>query len=736
MTEAPSIWRIAVPAPLRRLFDYLPPRGFEGPAPDPGVRVRVPFGRRTTVGVLVEIVDEASVDRSRLKPVAALLDEAPLLPESLMRLGRWAATYYHHPPGEVWAAMLPVLLRQGESPRVEGESYWWLADHPSGDPETLKRAPKQQAILDWLAERGRPASAAEIGERFDRWRPPIKALVEKGWVEQDFRSCLAEPAPADSTPPPELNPEQAEAVASVTEALGGFRPFLLEGVTGSGKTEVYLSLIERVLAAGNQALVLVPEIALTPQLVDRFRSRLGVPVGMLHSGLSDRERLCAWEKARTGEARVLLGTRSAVFTPLARPGLLIVDEEHDASFKQQEGFRYSGRDLAAVRGRIDDMSVLFGSATPSLETLNNALSGQYGHLHLTRRAGNARPPRIEVLDVRRRPLFEGVSEPLLERMGQHLEAGGQVLLFINRRGFAPQLICHDCGWVAECRRCDARMTFHKASGRLRCHHCGAERPLPDHCEACGGSDLQAMGQGTERIEQALAARFPEFGLVRIDRDTTRRKGALEAQLEGVRAGRSQILVGTQMLAKGHDFPDVTLVGVLGVDRGLFGIDFRSSERVAQVVMQVAGRAGRARRPGEVVIQTHHPDHPLLQALVTRGYGAFARSALAERREAGLPPASHLCLIRAESPDRQAPARFLEAAARAFPRDLAPSVEVLGPVVAPMERIAGRYRMQLLVQDRDRAPLHRALDRWLPVVESLPEGRRVRWSLDVDPQDLW
>lgn len=506
-------------------------------------------------------------------------------------------------------------------------------------------------------------------------------------------------------------------------------------MTGSGKTEVYLRLIAEVVARHGQVLVLVPEIGLTPQLVERFRRRLPGRLAVLHSGLGEGERQAAWLAARDGEIDVVVGTRLAVFTPLARPGLIVVDEEHDPSLKQQDGLRYSARDLAVRRARDWQVPIVLGSATPSLETLHNARRGRYEHLRLTHRAGGARPPRLNVLDVRGRPMHEGVSDALLARIGDHLGAAGQVLLFLNRRGYAPTLICHDCGWVAECRRCDAHMTFHRRRGRLRCHHCGAERAVDRVCPQCQSQSLMAMGQGTERIEGLMREHFPGIGVARIDRDTTARKGAFEALTAAVSSGEARILVGTQMLAKGHHFPQITLVGIVNADQGLFGADFRAAERMAQLVTQVAGRAGRAERPGEVYIQTHHPEHPLLLRLIRDGYASFAEAALAEREQAGLPPFAHLALLRAESTQPQAPHDFLAQAAAAAQGLACDGVELLGPVAAPMERRAGRVRAQLLLQAPRRVDLHRLLGPWARQLGTLPEARRVRWSLDVDPQDL-
>jgi primosomal protein N' (replication factor Y) len=728
------ILRIAVPSPLHRLFDYLPPRN-PHPAPLAGQRVRVPFGKGECVGILVEVAAESEVPLERLRPATAILDTEPLLPAELMRLLTWSSSYYHHPPGEVYASALPVTLREGGQPNRRGEIRWRLTEAGQGiEPASLNRAPKQGRMLAMLAQH--ELTTAQLSKAIEQPLPILRRLEEKGWVAGEEQPCLGSPAGAAAEQQPELNGAQGDAVMAIHEAAGSFQALLLDGVTGSGKTEVYLQAIAPLIAAGQQVLVLVPEIGLTPQLVERFRRRFPVPLALLHSGLSDGERQCAWLMAREGTALLVIGTRSALFTPLKHPGLIIVDEEHDTSFKQQEGFRYSARDMAIVRARQLGIPIVLGSATPSLESLHNAQAGRYRLLRLPERAGSALHPQMRLLDVRQLPMQEGLSEPLVMLMRRHLEKGGQVLLFLNRRGYAPALICHDCGHVAECPRCDARLTYHSGQRRLRCHHCGTERPVPRQCPKCGSADLRPLGQGTERIEEGLKARFPGVGMVRIDRDTTSRKGAMEALLQEVHAGDARILIGTQMLAKGHHFPEVTLVGILDADQGLFSADFRASERMAQLILQVAGRAGRADRPGEVVIQTHAPDHPLLRTLVEADYHTFAQAALIEREQVFFPPFSYLALLRAEAVDSAAPLAFLEAARQLAEGIGVPNVQLMGPVPAPMERRAGRTRAQLLLQSPSRAGLHHLLEMWVTQLEQLKEGRKVRWSLDVDPVELY
>ncbi|HEV8695197.1 MAG TPA: primosomal protein N' [Lysobacter sp.] len=563
----------------------------------------------------------------------------------------------------------------------------------------------------------------------DDWRTAARALAKRG---------LAERIPVV---PHALNDEQQAAVDSLLAVRGTFAPMLLDGVTGSGKTEVYLHAIADCLARGRQALVLVPEIGLTPQTLKRFRERLGVPVHALHSGLGDGERARTWAACARGEARVIVGTRSAVFLPLPQAGLIVIDEEHDASFKQLDGIRYHARDFALMRAKALAVPIVLGSATPALESLRNAQAGRYTHLRLRTRAGVAQTPRVRVVDVRKRPLDAGMSAELFDAISSTLTSGGQALVFKNRRGYAPVLLCHDCGWSAQCPRCSTPdrgvpMTVHAGGRRLQCHHCGARRPAPDACPDCGGLALQSQGAGTERIEEALAKRFPDVPVLRIDRGTTQRRDALEKLLHEF-GNAPGILVGTQMLAKGHDLPNLALVAVVGVDEGLFSADFRAPEKLAQLLIQVAGRAGRATRPGEMLLQTHHPQHPLLNTLLSGGYHAFADAELAQREGAGFPPFAHLALLRAEAQQVDVTHAFLQTA-KAILRDAAPAelVEAHGPLPAPMPRRAGYQRAQLLLSSDDRRALHGALDAALPTIYALPEARRVRWSLDVDPVDLY
>ncbi|MCP5418563.1 MAG: primosomal protein N' [Chromatiaceae bacterium] len=730
------ILEVAVAVPVYSTFEYLAPAGCDGDKLVPGVRLRVPFGRGERYGVLLGVTCATRLDGDRLKQAFEVLDEEALFSDADLALLCWAADYYRHPLGEVVSYALPARLRRGAKIQY-GERVGWRLSALGAlqDPGSLTKAPRQAELLRLLRSSD-GMTQDELNLAFGACTQVVRRLEGRGWIER------VEVAPPEAIQTvqvdqagPTLNREQQQALAQIVVRLGEFGVFLLDGVTGSGKTEVYLELLQRVGVQGGQVLVLVPEIGLTPQLLRRFQRRLHLPITLLHSGLGEREREQNWLQARRGQARVVIGTRSSVFVPLPDLRLILVDEEHDLSFKQQEGFRFSARDLAVVRAQRCGCPVVLGSATPSLESLKNALDGKYYHLRLLERAGSAQPPRIDLLDIRSSRLEAGVSPLLKKMLEDELQGGNQVLLFLNRRGYAPILTCHDCGWLAECRRCDARMTMHLSENRLSCHHCGAQYPVVQRCPECGSSKLRTLGQGTERIEEMLRKHYPYVPLVRIDRDATRRKGTLMRMLDEVKAGKYALLLGTQMLAKGHHFPNVTLVGILDLDQALFGADFRAAERMAQLIVQVAGRAGRAEKPGRVLIQTRHPDHPLLQTLLRSGYSEFAVETLRERRQAQLPPFSFQALLRAEAHQKEQALEFLEQSAVEGGELGLEQVELLGPVSAPMERRAGRYRFQLLLQSHKRSALQIFLAAWVTRIAANRLARRVRWSIDVDPQEL-
>jgi primosomal protein N' (replication factor Y) len=721
---------------LSRAFDYLPQP--DAPVAMPGCRVWVPFGRRRQVGVILAHAQTSDLPRNKMKTAAELIDDRPLLSEADLKLIRFTSAYYHHPIGEVVTAALPTLLRQGRPLHPTLETIAVTEVGEAADIESLaKRAPKQAVLLEYLVDSGAEGcEAGRLTEEVPHWRRAAKALFEKGYATRfdaraaDFDERLGS-APVEG---PTLNEDQECALATL-RASDGFAAFLLEGVTGSGKTEVYLARMQDAIRGGKQVLVLAPEIGLTPQLVTRLRKRLGIDPVVLHSGLSDIGRLAAWRAARSGAAHLVVGTRSAIFTPMKELGLIVVDEEHDHSFKQQEGLRYSARDLAIARAKQLDIPVVLGSATPTLEMLQHCQDGRYGHVRLPARAGGAVPPEFRLIDIVRSPATDGISEPLAEAIKRHLDAGGQSLIFLNRRGFAPTLICGSCAHIAECERCDSRMTVHARSRQLRCHHCGAVRPLTSECDECG-AEVKPLGEGTERLEDTLRVRFPDRTITRVDSDSTQRKGAMDDVLDQARGGHADILVGTQMLSKGHHFPKLTLVGVVNADQGLFGTDFRSSERLAQSIIQVAGRAGRVNRPGEVLIQTAFPENVFWKTLIDGGYPQISDEALAEREVTRWPPFTRLALIRAGAHKHADAIRFLEFAQRTVVDLADASLRVLGPVDAPMARKAGRYRAQLLLQSSHRQSLHRVLASLRPLLEEQPIGRKVRWSIDVDPIELF
>ncbi|WP_372880527.1 primosomal protein N' [Psychromonas sp.] len=739
----PIICRVALAIPLHKQFDYLLPDYLLKTDPKNlvGCRVRVPFGgKRQLIGVICVVNPTCDYAIDKLKKITQLIDQAPLLDEKIWSLLRWSAFYYQHAFGDVFQQALPTLLRQGKDAVFKSEQYWQLTAS-SFNLEDFKRSKKQQLALQTLSES--PLSTVQLSVKGIS-RPTLKALQEKGLVEAIDKQPVNTPDWlenfTESEQKPQLSVEQAIAISTVNQQTDNFNCFLLEGITGSGKTEVYLNIIKPILLAGKQVLVVVPEIGLTPQTIKRFQARFNVPVYLKHSGLNPREQLDTWLHAKQGSAAIIIGTRSSIFSDFKNLGLIILDEEHDASFKQQDGFRYHARDFAIKRAALQKIPVVLGSATPSLETLNNALQGKYQHLHLTERAGNAKPPSNSLINLAGLPLKSGLSPQLIELMNKHLEKNNQVILFLNRRGYAPVLMCHECGWLVKCGRCDAFYTYHKSANYLHCHHCTSTHPVPHQCADCGSTQLIATGVGTEQLEETLNSLFPDHPTVRIDRDNTRKKESFNQYLSDINSGKYKILLGTQMLAKGHHFPDVTLVALIDVDGALFCNDYRASERLAQLFTQVSGRAGRADKKGQVVLQTHHPEHSLLQDLINNGYFEFSRNALKERKLAQLPPSTFQTLLRAESENATLAENFLALCKQILQQICSAnndmdSLLILGPIPASMERRAGKYRFQLLLQSEQRTIITQTLHQALTAFDSLPEGRKIRWSIDVDPIDF-
>lgn len=733
----PSVAHVAIAVPLHKIFDYRIDASATANRPVIGGRVLVPFGPHKKLGIVVGLSQDSDFPLAKLKPLYQVIDKTPLWPAPLFKLLKWASAYYQHPLGDTFDSVLPLGLKKGKSSQPTAQKIAQLTEQGMQQIHAnLSRSPKQAHLISLLAKGPLPYSelmAQQVSPS------ALKALVDKKWLT--FSEEQIQVLPWDlkieiTQEKPTLNQEQALAVASIN-ATNGFAAFLIDGVTGSGKTEVYLNIIESVLKKGEQALVLVPEIGLTPQTINRFTRRFNVPISVLHSRLNDTERLNAWRAARNNQAAIIIGTRSALFSPCPKLGIIIVDEEHDISYKQQDSFRYHARDLAVMRAYEESIPVVLGSATPSLESIHNVNTGKYHGLILSKRAGGAVKAKQGILDIRGLYHKAGLSAPLIAEMRAHLSAGNQVMLFLNRRGYAPAVICHECGWLCECSRCNKYFTLHQQSGELRCHHCDTQKPVPLQCLSCGSTQLVSLGVGTEQLESHLNSLFPQFNTVRIDRDNTRRKGELERFLTDIYENKHQILIGTQMLAKGHHFPNVTLVALIDVDSALFSNDFRAPERLAQLFIQVAGRAGRASKPGTVLIQTHHPSHPLLLSLVHKSYMEFAKSALIEREETELPPFTCFALFRAQAHASENAEAFLlqiKDILNANPHMDANTL-VFGPNPAPMIKRAGQFRWQLIFQAPTRPYLQRILTISLPFIHQLPLAKKVKWSLDIEPQEM-
>ncbi|MCX7089715.1 MAG: primosomal protein N' [Methylococcales bacterium] len=738
--EFVCIVSVAIPIPVNQLFDYSVPEHIDPSQLHIGVRLRVPFGNVIKIGILMTlpVISSRATASKKLKALDAVLDAESLLFPHDIQLLLWASRYYYHPIGEVMSAAFPLALRKGHPAQCPTVRVYRLSEAGIQlDPVQLKRAPKQQQLLTHFQTQPLQClSDKALALTVTPSRATVNALIDKGLLIVAAQIAAPIPQNHDLQAPLLANPEQQHAIEQVRAALQHFRVFLLEGITGSGKTEVYMHIISTVLAAGQQVLVLLPEITLTPQLEARFKQRFNVPIAISHSRLTDTQRQTAWLHMQQGVGGILLGTRSALFTPLKNPGLIILDEEHDSSFKQQDGFRFSARDVAIMRAKRLKIPILLGSATPSFESLENAVQQRYQLLPLPSRAGQATEPHFLILDIRNKKIQEGLSAPLLQAIKATLAKNEQVLIFLNRRGYAPTLICHSCGWVARCQRCDANLVTHYDKRQLRCHHCGDEQPLLQQCPACKKAALTPLGLGTERIEKVLQNLFPAQRIIRLDQDTTQRKGALEDYLGQINRQEVDIILGTQMLAKGHHFPNVTLVALLDVDSGLFSIDFHAPEKLAQLIVQVAGRAGRADKPGKVILQTRQPDHPLLLTLIREGYQRFAEVALRERKDAALPPFSYQALLRALAMDADSPLLFLQAVCAVINAMQVAGVLLLGPVSAPMAKRAGRYHYQLLLQADRRVDLRTVLDQLMPQITRLREAKKVRWSLDIDPVDLY
>lgn len=720
------IWRCAVPTPLRRLFDYWPSEDCDG-AIAPGVRVQIPFGSRSVTAIVLNQTTDSDIDAARLRRATSIIDTQPLFPQPLFELLKWAATYYQHPLGEVLPLGLSPGERRGKPEQQLDKSALMLSERGRGLPDGAPhQAPRQAALVRRLA--AGPVSFKRLAsEGFSR--PLTNALLSKDLaisctVSED--SCWQL-----KTPPLQANQEQKDAIDAINAALERFSIHLLYGITGSGKTEVYLQSIATCLEKGRQVLVLLPEIALTPQTLARFEARFDAPVVALHSGIGDAARDRAWAAARSGKTAIILGTRSAVFVPLDKPGLIIVDEEHDAAFVQQDGLRYSARDVAIKRAQLENCPVILGSATPSLESWLNADRNRYQRHILSKRAGTSVPPTPRLIDIRGLELTAGLSPDLLNETERTLRGGNQVLLFLNRRGFANALVCHDCGWSSECRHCDARMTLHKSPPGLHCHHCGDRMTLPKRCPGCNSTRLLGTGLGTQQAETYLSERFADYPVIRVDSDTMSNRQAMPKLIEQLNNAEPVLLVGTQMLSKGHHFPHVTLVGIVDADALLFSPDFRGEERLLQLLTQVGGRAGRAEKPGSVLVQTRQPEHALIRDLYAPYHEQLA-TLLYYRAQSELPPYGALGVIRCDSKNRQAGLAFLQT----IKEQVTPpsTCRIIGPLPAAMARRKDRYRSQLIVAGPSRPPLAALMASLVEQAEAARQSSNLGWSVDIDPYE--
>lgn len=728
----PKIAQVAIDTPLRTLFDYQIADHMDEISI--GMRVKVPFGKRQLLGVIMHLQEDSQINPAELRTISEVIDCSPLFDTATLHLIEWAASYYQYPIGQAIFSSLPPALRKPDkqtAPKAT-EIFWKAIDQNTDD---LKRAPRQLEIYQWLLGFKEGVSQPQLIEQFPRCQTLLKRLQERNLLTVEIKEPIPTTPSTRSTTRSPLTEEQQRVCEKISTSLSSYQAHLLEGVTGSGKTEVYFHIIEQVLTRKEaQILIVVPEIGLTPQLYERLCQHFTENVGVLHSNVNERDRGETWKKIQSGELRIVLGTRLAIFTPMPKLQLIVVDEEHDASLKQQEGFLYHARDVAIYRAHQLNIPIILGSATPSFESLSNAQNNKYQHLQLQSRVHDVELPTMQLVDMRTEKASTIISNTLRLAMQSHLAQGNQVILFLNRRGYAPALICHECGWAAQCNQCDINMTLHAAKNKLICHHCDYSKQTPRSCPDCQATNFIPVGHGTQRVEEVLAQLFPDYKQTRIDRDATRKKGYLQEALDGIQNNKYQIILGTQMLSKGHDFSAVSLVGVLDIDYGIYSSDFRALEKTAQLLIQVAGRSGRRQQRGEVLIQTHAPDHPMLSTLLSDGYPGFAQAALPMREQANLPPYSYHITLRARAMNQQQAFDFLQIAKQFAQQGFSNQVQILGPASANMEKRAGQYRAFITLVSQQRGALAKHFPSWLQKVEKIKKHRSLHWSIDVDPID--
>ena len=725
------IIKVAIPGPLRQSFDYYSKEC--NLKWQQGMRVSVPFGSRRLIGFVLAITEvENDVDLSSLKPIEKKLDDKQFIPQSIVDIIIWTSEYYHHPIGDCFQVALPKLISNGSQSQINIETFWILT---TGNNNEENLGKKQQGIIDFLQNSpSKKARQSYLTTHLGQCRSSLLSLEKKGLIEQQ-QGIKQDDINKQISNVISLNDEQQQAVDEVWQNHKKFSSFLLQGITGSGKTEVYIHLAQKVLTENKQVLILIPEIGLTEQFVQRFKQQLSAHIVVLNSSISDRKRTQSWLLAKEGHAQIVIGTRSAVFTPMPDLGLIIIDEEHDSSYKQQDSLRYHARTTALVRAKQQQIPIVLGSATPSIETLYHSQQQRYQILKLNKRATGASLPKIRLINSNGPKAGDALSSELFKAIKTEILLNNQVLLFINRRGYAPVLMCHECSWQANCQHCDAKMIVHQHRHQLRCHHCGAVQNLHTQCPSCSSPDLTTYGAGTQQIEQKLQSYFPETTILRIDKDSTQRVGSFEKIVNEIQQGGAKILVGTQMLAKGHDFHDVTLVGVLDADQGLFSADFRATEALAQLITQVTGRAGRGKKPGKVYIQTSQIDHPFWKNMIGHDYDSAAKKLLQERSDIEMPPYGSLCVIRARSKEQEVSTQFLMDVGEILRQTEQQEVLILGPVPAIMEKRAGYFRSQLLLTTKNRKRLHQLLDHHIEKISALKQIRKLKWSIDIDPIDL-
>lgn len=733
MPRSTSICSFALSLPVYNLFDYELDESIQ---PVAGQRFKLPFGQGKKLGILVSCQSGTETRHKNIKAVLQQLDAEPMISSHLMKLASWLAEYYCQPFGEVLFQFLPRLARKAEL-MTETRVQFWVAN--AVDEKLLhsikSKAPRQYDVLKALIQSKNGLNAVQLRQIHDAWHQPVKVLFDKGLISKELRENLPL---VDSVPQAsfELTPDQQGVCQQISPHLNKFIVHLIQGVTGSGKTEVYLDLMEQVIEQGKQVIYLVPEIGLTPQLLKRLQSRLGSGVVSSHSAMTELQRYQSWDQFKRGVVRVIIGTRSALFSESSKLGLIIIDEEHDASFRQQDGLRYHARDVAIKRAQMLNIPIVLGSATPSLESLHNCDKPHFRLYRLDQRVGHSKPPAIELLDCSQIPLNTGCSPQLLKAIKKHLSASGQVLLFLNRRGFAPVVMCHECGWQSSCYQCDSRMTLHQSVNKLICHHCGFSVMVPYKCPDCGDKEIRHYGVGTQQLEEFLQGQFPEVEIIRIDRDSVKSSKQFEARMRPVREAKPCILVGTQMLAKGHDYPHITLVGMLDCDQALYSSFYRASERLIQTVLQVSGRAGRAEKKGQALLQTAFPSDPIMQNLCHQSYSELVQSILEERKMVGFPPYTRVVTFLVDAVELELALEKLNLL-KQYLSDINQNskVKVIGPIPALMTRRIGRYRAQLSILSGDIQSIRSVLQQLMPKIQSIRNTRKSRLTIEVDPLDL-